>query len=130
LNLTKIKKAGATMPEPTNPPGRAPEAQVASNELHIVDVGAAAAAERHIRPSVLAEIAGEIAPGAILDWLRLGWRDLRAAWPMSGFLGLAFTGMGLLLLLIDMAAPAYLMALVSSFLLLVCMGCDKWSCQM
>ncbi len=118
------------MQEPTNPPGREPEAQAAANELHIVDVGAAAAAERHIRPSFLPEIASEVAPSAILDWLRLGWRDLWATWPVSGFFGLAFTCMGLLLLLIYMAAPAYLMALISGFLLLgplVCMGCYELS---
>ncbi len=51
-------------------------------------------------------------------WLRLGWSDYRACWPLSSWFGLCFVAMGWLQLLIFREAPAYSMALISGFLLL------------
>ena len=51
-------------------------------------------------------------------WLRRGWSDYRACWPLSSSFGLCFVAMGWLQLLIFREAPAYSMALISGFLLL------------
>ena len=51
-------------------------------------------------------------------WLRRGWSDYRACWPLSSWFGLCFVAMGWLQLLIFREAPAYSMALISGFLLL------------
>ncbi|MCH8619149.1 DUF2189 domain-containing protein [Undibacterium sp. TS12] len=53
-----------------------------------------------------------------LTWLRLGWRDLRAAGISSIFYGICFTVMGTVLQLVLNNAPEYLSALTCGFLLL------------
>lgn len=51
-------------------------------------------------------------------WLRLGWRDLRAAWLQSLFFGTCFWAMALVLMLVFRGRPEYLMTLVSGCFLL------------
>ena len=62
---------------------------------------------------------------APLQWLRLGWRDLRQAPAISGFFGLCFALMGLAVLMVFRHAPIYTLALCAGFVLLgplLCLG--------
>lgn len=53
----------------------------------------------------------------VFGWLRLGWRDLRAAPQVSLFYGLCFAGMGFFLRIVLANTPQYLSALTCGFLL-------------
>ena len=76
--------------------------------------------------SFLIPIARDVAPGAVVTWLRLGWNDLMRSYLTGVWFGVCFVAMGALLMLTFNRAPAYLMALISGFLLLgpfICVGC-------
>lgn len=68
--------------------------------------------------SLLVPIRSGLPQARIRVWLRRGWNDYRACWPLSSWFGLCFVAMGWLQLLIFREAPAYSMALISGFLLL------------
>lgn len=80
----------------------------------------------------VAEPAVELGPAmhrlplsAPLQWLRLGWADLRRAPGIGGFFGACFALMGLAVLLVFRHAPIYTLALCAGFLLLgpvLCLG--------
>ncbi len=98
-------------------PGSSPSAPAAAS-----DSAATAAAPE----SFLIPIAKDVAPGQILVWLRLGWQDLIRSYLSGVWFGVCFVAMGALLMLTFNRAPAYLMALISGFLLLgpfICVGC-------
>lgn len=62
---------------------------------------------------------------APLQWLRLGWRDLRRAPAVGLFFGACFALMGLAVLMVFRHAPIYTLALCAGFLLLgplLCLG--------
>jgi len=62
---------------------------------------------------------------APIQWLRLGWRDLRRQPAIGFFFGACFTLMGLTVLLVFRHAPIYTLALCAGFLLLgplLCLG--------
>lgn len=87
-----------------------------------IDDGAHASAP----PSFLIPIARDVAPGAVVAWLKLGWQDLMRSYLTGVWFGVCFVAMGALLMLTFNRAPAYLMALISGFLLLgpfICVGC-------
>ena len=76
--------------------------------------------------SFLIPIAKDVAPREVLAWLRLGWQDLMRSYLTGAWFGVCFVAMGALLMLTFNRAPAYLMALISGFLLLgpfICVGC-------
>lgn len=76
--------------------------------------------------SFLIPIARDVPPGEVFNWLRLGWRDLMRSYLTGVWFGVCFVAMGALLMLTFNHAPAYLMALISGFLLLgpfICVGC-------
>ncbi|MCE4555134.1 DUF2189 domain-containing protein [Roseateles cellulosilyticus] len=62
---------------------------------------------------------------APLQWLRLGWADLRRAPAIGTFFGACFALMGLAVLMVFRHAPIYTLALCAGFLLLgplLCLG--------
>lgn len=62
---------------------------------------------------------------APLQWLRLGWQDLRRAPAVALFFGACFALMGLAVLMVFRHAPIYTLALCAGFLLLgplLCLG--------
>lgn len=62
---------------------------------------------------------------APLQWLRLGWADLRRAPGIGAFFGACFALMGLAVLMVFRHAPLYTLALCAGFLLLgplLCLG--------
>ena len=80
--------------------------------------------------SMFIPITGSIAPREILRWLSLGWQDLTGSYLTGVWFGVCFVAMGGLLGFVFMNAPAYLMAMISGFLLIgpfVCVGCYEIS---
>ena len=76
--------------------------------------------------SFLIPIAKDVAPREVLNWLRRGWQDLMRSYLTGVWFGVCFVAMGALLMLTFNRAPAYLMALISGFLLVgpfICVGC-------
>ena len=77
------------------------------------------------RPSIFSLKLTRLDPGAPMRWVRQGWRDYLCC-PKSGmFYGLMFFIMGHLLWAVFKTAPAYVLALSASFLLLgpfLCLG--------
>lgn len=93
--------------------------------------GATAKTEDKRAPdSMFIPITGSIAPREILRWLSLGWQDLTGSYLTGVWFGVCFVAMGGLLGFVFMNAPAYLMAMISGFLLIgpfVCVGCYEIS---
>ena len=80
--------------------------------------------------SIFIPIAKGVAPHEISRWLSLGWQDLTGSYLTGVWFGVCFVAMGGLLALVFMNAPAYLMAMISGFLLIgpfVCVGCYEIS---
>lgn len=80
--------------------------------------------------SMFIPIANDVAPREILRWLSLGWQDLTGSYLTGVWFGVCFVAMGGLLGFVFMNAPAYLMAMISGFLLIgpfVCVGCYEIS---
>ncbi|MCZ2134880.1 MAG: DUF2189 domain-containing protein [Burkholderiales bacterium] len=76
--------------------------------------------------SFLIPIARDVAPREVLEWLKLGWQDLVRSYLTGVWFGVCFVAMGALLMLTFRQAPAWLMAIVSGFLLVgpfLCTGC-------
>lgn len=69
------------------------------------------------QPSQIRPVARHVAPAAVFEWLRLGWRDLRKAPGDSLFYGAAFVLMGYLLTLYFSLAPEFVITLSTLFLL-------------
>lgn len=95
------------------------------------DIGASAKTEDNNSPdSIFIPIAKGVAPREISRWLSLGWQDLTGSYLTGVWFGVCFVAMGGLLGLVFMNAPAYLMAMISGFLLIgpfVCVGCYEIS---
>ena len=95
------------------------------------NAGATAKTEDKRAPdSMFIPITGSIAPREILRWLSLGWQDLTGSYLTGVWFGVCFVAMGGLLGFVFMNAPAYLMAMISGFLLIgpfVCVGCYEIS---
>jgi len=80
--------------------------------------------------SMFIPIARDVAPREIFRWLSLGWQDLTGSYLTGVWFGVCFVAMGGLLGFVFMNAPAYLMAMISGFLLIgpfVCVGCYEIS---
>ncbi|MEQ1597529.1 MAG: DUF2189 domain-containing protein [Casimicrobium sp.] len=94
-------------------------------------IGASAKPEDNNSPdSIFIPIAKGVAPREISRWLSLGWQDLTGSYLTGVWFGVCFVAMGGLLGLVFMNAPAYLMAMISGFLLIgpfVCVGCYEIS---
>ena len=95
------------------------------------NISASAKTEDNNSPdSIFIPIAKGVAPREISRWLSLGWQDLTGSYLTGVWFGVCFVAMGGLLGLVFMNAPAYLMAMISGFLLIgpfVCVGCYEIS---